>query len=76
MNGSGEGPGLELLGQYLLGYSITLEGAFIGMAYGLFWGFLGGWLFAFLRNFFFGYYIFLVKRKEELLTFRDFLDHF
>jgi hypothetical protein len=70
------GPGLELLGQYFLGYSVTLEGALIGTAYSFFWGFLFGWLFAYLRNFFFAFFIYSVKRREELLTFRDFLDHF
>jgi hypothetical protein len=46
------------------------------MAYGFSWGFLTGWLFAYLRNFFMAYYIYRIKRKVELLTFRDFLDHF
>jgi protoporphyrinogen oxidase len=74
--GQNRGPGLQLLEQYFWGYSISAKGAFIGMAYGSLWGFLFGWLFAYLRNFFIGFFIFLVKRKEELLTFRDFLDHF
>jgi Na+/proline symporter len=46
------------------------------MAYGFLWGFLFGWLFAYLRNFFIAYYIYRIKRRAELLTFRDFLDHF
>jgi protoporphyrinogen oxidase len=74
--GEGPGPTMQLLEQYYFGYSMTVKGAFIGMAYSFFWGFLSGWLFAYLRNFLFGFYIYLVKRKEELLTFRDFLDHF
>lgn len=67
---------LQLLNKYFLGYTVTLKGAFIGMAYGFSWGFLLGWLFAYLRNFFMSYYIYRIKRKTELLTFRDFLDHF
>ena len=67
---------LQLLGQYLLGYTVTVKGALIGMAYGFSWGFLFGWLFAYLRNFFIAYYIYRIRRKIELLTFRDFLDHF
>jgi protoporphyrinogen oxidase len=67
---------LQLLGQYLLGYTVTVKGALIGMAYGFSWGFLFGWLFAYLRNFFIAYYIYRIRRKTELLTFRDFLDHF
>ncbi len=74
--GQVQGPGLNLLGQYFLGYSITLKGAFIGMAYSSFWGCLFGWLFAYLRNFLFAFFIYMVRRKQELLTFRDFLDHF
>ena len=74
--GQTHGPNLELLGQYFPGYSITVTGAFVGMAYSFFWGFLFGWLFAYLRNFFVAFSIYLVKRKEELLTFKDFLDHF
>ncbi len=70
------GPNLRLLGQYFLGYSVTVKGAFIGMAYSFFWGFFFGWLFAYLRNFFLAFHIYLVKRKVELLRFRDFFDHF
>ncbi len=67
---------LQLLNQYFFGYTVTVKGAFIGMAYGFFWGFLFGWLFAYLRNFFMAYYIYRIRKKVELLTFRDFLDHF
>jgi hypothetical protein len=66
----------KLLNQYFFGYTVTVKGAFIGLAYGFFWGFLLGWLIAYLRNFFIAYYIYRIKRKVELLTFRDFLDHF
>jgi len=67
---------LQLLNQYFFGYTVTLKGALIGMAYSFSWGFLFGWLLAYLRNFFMAYYIYRIKRKVELLTFRDFLDHF
>jgi len=70
------GPTLGLLGQFFLGYSVTVKGAFIGMAFSFFWGFFFGWLFAYLRNFFLAFHIYLVKRKLELLRFRDFFDHF
>ncbi len=76
INGGLAGHSLELLGQYFLGYTVTLKGAFVGLAYGFSWGFLAGWLFAYLRNFFIAYYIYRTKREAELLTFRDFLDHF
>jgi protoporphyrinogen oxidase len=66
----------KLLNQYFFGYTVTVKGALIGLAYGFFWGFLLGWLIAYLRNFFIAYYIYRIRRKVELLTFRDFLDHF
>ncbi len=69
-------PNLRLLGQYFLGYSVTVKGAFIGMAFSFFWGFFFGWLFAYLRNISLALHIYLVKRKLELLRFRDFFDHF
>jgi hypothetical protein len=70
------GPNMQLLAQYFYGYTVTVKGAFIGMIYSFFWTFLFGWLFAYLRNFFLGLYIYRVKRRSELLTFRDFLDKF
>jgi protoporphyrinogen oxidase len=67
---------LHLLNQYFFGYTVTVKGAFIGMAYSFVWGFLFGWLFAYLRNIFIAFYIFWLKRRIEILTFKDFLDHF
>jgi len=67
---------LQLLNQYFIGYSVTFKGAFIGLGYTFLWGFLSGWLFAYLHNLFVAFYIYRVKRKLELLSFRDFLDHF
>jgi hypothetical protein len=76
MKGGAASSYLQLLNQYFFGYSVTVKGAFIGMAYSFSWGFLFGWLFAYLRNFSVAYYIYRIKRKAELLTFSDFLDHF
>ena len=70
------GPKLQLLNQYFFGYTVTLKGAFVGMAYSFTWGFLFGWLFAYFRNLFIAFFIYRVKRKTELLKFRDFIDHF
>ena len=44
------GPNLQLLEQYLPGYSVTLSGSLLGLGYGFVTGFTGGWSFAFLRN--------------------------
>jgi protoporphyrinogen oxidase len=70
------GPNLQLLSEYFIGYTVTMKGAFIGMAYSFIWGFLLGWLFAYLRNLFLGFFIYRARRKAALLSFRDFLDHF
>lgn len=70
------GANMQLLGQYFIGYTVSVTGAFIGFGYSFIWGFMIGWFFAYFRNFFIALFIFRVKRKIELLTFRDFLDHF
>jgi len=44
------GPNLQLLSQYLPGYSVTWHGSVLGLAYGFATGFIAGWSFAFLRN--------------------------
>ncbi|MCD4718183.1 MAG: FAD-dependent oxidoreductase [Desulfobacterales bacterium] len=68
-------PRLILLAQYFIGYTVTIKGAFVASAYSFGWGFLLGWLFAYLRNLFIGLYIFRAKKKAELLSLRDFFDH-
>jgi protoporphyrinogen oxidase len=69
------GPNLKLLGQYFMGYTVTVKGAFIAFGYSFVWGFLFGWLFAYLRNLFLALYIYRVKKKAELLSLGDFFDH-
>ena len=68
------GPNLQLLSQYFVGFSVTVQGAFIGFAYSFGWGFLFGWLYAYLHNFFLSYYIYRIKKRAELVSFRDFFD--
>jgi protoporphyrinogen oxidase len=75
-NGPVVGPTLQLLGQYFVGYTVSMKGALIAFAYSFFWGFLFGWLFAYLRNFLLAFWLYRVKQKAELLSFRDFLDHY
>ena len=70
------GPNLQILDQFFIGYSVSFKGAFIGMFYSFFWGFLFGWAFAYLRNLLLAMFIYRVKKRLEMLTFRDFLDHF
>jgi len=68
------GPNLSLLGQYFVGYTVTLKGAVIAMGYGFFWGFMLGWLVAYLRNLLLALYVFRVRKKAELLSLRDFVE--
>ena len=70
------GPTLELLEHYFFGYSVTFAGAFIALGYGFVWGFMFGWLFAYLRNLLLAFYLYRVKKKNEMFTLRDFFDHF
>ena len=70
------GPNLQLLSQYFFGYTVTVKGAFIGLAYSFSWGFILGWLVAYFRNFFVAFYLYRLKKKVEMLSFKDFLDHF
>ena len=72
--GDVQGSHLRLLAQYFIGYTVTVKGGFIAFGYTFFWGFLGGWLFAYLRNFLLAAYVFSVRKKTELLTLRDFFD--
>jgi hypothetical protein len=70
-------PGLELhlLANYFAGYTVSWQGAFVGAAWGGFVGFIGGWFFAFARNFVMATMVVIVRTKAELQQTRDFLDH-
>jgi len=68
-------PSLHLLGAYFIGYTATVKGAFIALGYSFSWGFLFGWLFAYLRNLLLGIYLYQAKKKAELLSLRDLLDY-
>lgn len=74
--GDNVGQNLQLLSSYFIGYTVTFKGAFIGFAYTFTWGFLFGWLFANIRNLALAFYIYRVKRKIEMLSFKDFLEHY
>ena len=67
--------GMWLLGQYFAGYSISLGGAFIGLAWGFATGFVAGWFVAFCRNFAIAVSVFVIRTKAELAETREFLDH-
>jgi hypothetical protein len=69
------GPRLGLLRNYFAGYTVTVKGAFIALGYSFFCGFIFGWLFAYLRNFFLALYVYRVKRKIEIKSLKQFLDY-
>lgn len=68
-------PNFALLGQYFIGYTVSLRGAFIGLLYCFFWGFIFGWLYAYIRNLSMSSYLYWVKRQAESRSFKDFLDY-
>ena len=55
---------------------LSNKGLYLKELYGEKWAFLFGWLMAYFRNFFLAFYIYRLKKKKELLSFRDFMDHF
>ena len=69
------GAHLRLLAQFFYGYTVTVQGAFLAFAYSSFWGFLFGWLFAYVRNLFLAAYLYKVRKKAEYMTLRDFFDN-
>jgi len=68
-------PNFNLLGQYFIGYTVSLSGALIGLGYCFLWGFIFGWLYAYLRNLSISVYLHRVKRQAESRSFKDFLDY-
>jgi protoporphyrinogen oxidase len=69
------GPNLQLLQHYFPGYSVTLSGSLLGLSYGFFAGFAGGWGFAFLRNITAFLYMALIRRRAERLMLRKLLEY-
>lgn len=68
------GPNLALLGQFFIGYTVTLKGALVGLIYGLVFGFVLGWLMGFLRNSLLFAYLLTVKTKANLTSSLDSID--
>jgi hypothetical protein len=67
--------GLSLLREYFAGYSVSLPGALIGLAWGFGVGFCAGWFVAFIRNLVLAISLFILRTRAELDETRDFLDH-
>lgn len=69
------GPNLQLLSQYLPGYSVTASGSVLGLAYGFTVGFVVGWGLAFLRNATLFLHMAVIQRRAELSVLRRILDY-
>ncbi|MCP3951852.1 MAG: NAD(P)/FAD-dependent oxidoreductase [Desulfobacterales bacterium] len=68
------GPKMGLLAQYFWGYTVTFNGAAVGLLYGFIAGFITGWLFAFLRNVLLMLYLFRIRKTAEVNSVKDLLD--
>ena len=73
--GADVGQHLKLIGQYFIGYTVTVKGAFLASGYAFFTGFLLGWSTAYLRNMFIALYLNYIKKRYELLSIKDLIDH-
>jgi len=68
------GPNLSLLGQFFVGYRVTVTGAFIGLLYGFILGYILGWLIGFFRNSLISVYLQALKTRATLSSSLDSLD--
>ncbi|HWG35929.1 MAG TPA: hypothetical protein VN650_17335 [Gemmatimonadaceae bacterium] len=67
--------GLGLLAQYFYGYSVSIAGVFIGLAWGFVVGFVAGWFLAFTRNVVLAIWILYFRARADWLATRDLLDY-
>lgn len=74
-SGGFSGATMVLFDNYFIGYDVSVEGAFIGAGYSLLWGFIFGWLFAYLRNVTLGFIVYREKKKLERESLGDLLDY-
>lgn len=65
---------LSLLSQYFAGYTVSLRGSFIAFGYSFLWGFLLGWLFAYVRNLTMAFHVYRIKRRASSLSIAEFID--
>jgi hypothetical protein len=69
-------PNLELLSEYLPGYTVTPLGSIVGLAYGFTYGFFVGWLYALLRNSGMILTLVLAHKRLERKLMRDIFRYF
>ncbi|HKZ05957.1 MAG TPA: NAD(P)/FAD-dependent oxidoreductase [Methylomirabilota bacterium] len=68
------GPRLSLLAQFLPGYTVTVTGSLIGLAYGGLLGFLAGWSFAVIRNLMLFLSLSVLRRRAQRQLLKRFLE--
>jgi hypothetical protein len=68
-------PNLNLLAQFLWGYSISWRGLWIGVLWGFGLGFGLGWGFALVRNAVSWIWLTVIRSRAEMEHYADFLDH-
>ena len=73
--GPSVGQNLSLLGQYLLGFTVTWQGMFFGCAQVALGGFAFGYATARLRNWGFTAYAVRLRRRAAVEAGKDLLDH-
>jgi hypothetical protein len=69
------GPNLVLLNEFLIGYTVTFTGAFVGGAWFFAIGFLLGYGFAVAHNIAIWMWLVFIRSKAEMEQYGDFLDH-
>jgi protoporphyrinogen oxidase len=69
------GPNLQLLSQFLPGYTVTVPGSLLGLVYSFAFGFILGWGFAFLRNTSMFLHMAVIQRRAELSILRRIFDY-
>jgi formate hydrogenlyase subunit 3/multisubunit Na+/H+ antiporter MnhD subunit len=66
---------LALLGEYFVGYRVSLAGLPIGALWMFVTGFVWGWFLAFCRNLVLAIWILVVRVRADVDASRTFLDH-
>jgi hypothetical protein len=65
----------SLLGQFLMGYSVSWTGILVGLLWGLGLGFVLGYGFALVRNAAVWLWLTVIRSRAEMDQYSDFLDH-
>ena len=67
--------GLNLLGQFFRGYSVSWQGVFVGFLWGIAVGFIFGWSLALIRNACVWIWLTVIRSRAEMSEYSDLLDH-